>query len=207
VDERDWLTSNDPAALLRSLPMKASDRDLRLFACACCRILWGRIGSISQEIVAAAEPFAEGEAPAAKLVELYGDGDDDPDYGVADDSDYGIAWIEDAARWTSDVLKWAIDMDRGSRFAFVALLRDVFGNPFRPVVIKPAWLTPTVMALARAAYDERLLPSGELDRDRLLVLADALEEAGAVGELLDHLRSPGPHVWGCFVVDALLGKE
>jgi hypothetical protein len=39
------------------------------------------------------------------------------------------------------------------------------------------------------------------------VLADALEEVGADRALLDHLRSPGPHVRGCFVVDALLGKE
>jgi hypothetical protein len=85
------------------------------------------------------------------------------------------------------------------------LLRDIFGNPFRPLVVDRAWLPPTVVALAQAAYDE-LLPSGELDRDRLLILADALEEAGATGEILDHLRSAGPHVRGCFVIDALLGK-
>src|SRR5439155_13554801 len=58
------------------------------------------------------------------------------------------------------------------------LLRDVTGNPFRPVAFNPAWRTPTVTALATAAYEERILPAGILDPDRLAVLADALEDAG-----------------------------
>jgi hypothetical protein len=88
------------------------------------------------------------------------------------------------------------------------LLRDIFGSPFRPVSIDPAWLTPDVTSLAIAAYEERSLPSGELDAARLAVLADALEDASCTeASLLDHLRSPGPHVRGCFAVDLLLGKE
>jgi hypothetical protein len=47
-----------------------------------------------------------------------------------------------------------------------------------------------------------------LDRVRLAVLADALEEAGcADANLLGHLRGPGPHVRGCFALDLLLGKQ
>ena len=88
------------------------------------------------------------------------------------------------------------------------LLRDVIGNPFRPTKINPAWLTPTVTNLAQAAYDERILPSGELDRERLAILSDALEEAGCDdGDILNHLRSPGPHVRGCWAVDLLLGRS
>ena len=72
------------------------------------------------------------------------------------------------------------------------VFRCVFGNPFRPVKIEPGWVTPAVAGLARAAYDERLLPSGDLDPDRLAVLADALEDAGCSDdELLGHLRGPG----------------
>jgi len=41
-----------------------------------------------------------------------------------------------------------------------------------------AWLTPDAVALALAAYEERQLPSGHLDPQRLAVLADALEDAG-----------------------------
>ncbi len=62
-----------------------------------------------------------------------------------------------------------------------------------------------VAALAQAAYDERSMPSGELDRHRLGILADALEDAGcANNEILAHLHSPGPHVRGCWVVDLIV---
>jgi hypothetical protein len=86
-----------------------------------------------------------------------------------------------------------------------ALARDIFGNPFRPITLAPAHRTPTVISLAQAAYDERQLPGGELDPLRLAVLADALEEDGAMDEVLAHLRSSGHHVRGCHVVDLCLG--
>jgi hypothetical protein len=64
-----------------------------------------------------------------------------------------------------------------------------------------------MLALARKAYEDRLLPSGHLDPERLAVLADALESAGMTDAgLLAHLRHQGPHVRGCWVVDLLLGK-
>jgi hypothetical protein len=64
------------------------------------------------------------------------------------------------------------------------------------------WLTPTVLSIAERAYDDRCTP------DALLVLADALEEAGCTdADILAHLRSGGPHARGCHVVDAILGKE
>jgi hypothetical protein len=85
------------------------------------------------------------------------------------------------------------------------LIRDIFANPFRPVTLNAAQRTPTAVSLAQAAYEERQLPGGELDRDRLAVLSDALEETGAPGELADHLRRPGPHVRGCWAVDLVLG--
>ncbi len=91
------------------------------------------------------------------------------------------------------------------------LLRDLFGNPFRPPpAIDPTWLAwdgGLVQRLAEDAYEVRSLPEGGLDNARLAVLADALEDAGCTNaELLDHLRDPGPHVRGCFAVDWVLGK-
>src|SRR5262249_6154750 len=88
------------------------------------------------------------------------------------------------------------------------LVRDVFQSPFRPITLNPAWLTPTVTSLASAAYEQRLLPSGHLEPERLAVLADALADAGCQeASIFQHLRSPGPHVRGCWVVDLLLNKE
>lgn len=81
------------------------------------------------------------------------------------------------------------------------MLRDIFGNPFRPVSLDPAWLTPEVVSLARAIYDDRAFT-------RRTDLADALERAGCAGaDLLAHCRSAGPHVRGCWAVDLLLGKR
>jgi hypothetical protein len=81
------------------------------------------------------------------------------------------------------------------------LVRDVFGNPFRPVAVDPRWRTETVLALAQGAYADRAF-------DRLPILADALQDAGCDNaDVLDHCRGPGPHVRGCWVVDLILGKE
>jgi hypothetical protein len=90
------------------------------------------------------------------------------------------------------------------------LVRDIFGNPFRPVTISPAilaWNDALVVRIAQAAYEERHLPEGTLDNTRLLILADALEEAGCTDRnILGHLRGAGPHVRGCWAVDLCLGK-
>jgi hypothetical protein len=62
------------------------------------------------------------------------------------------------------------------------------------------WQDGTIPKLARAVYDGRAF-------DRLPFLADALEEAGCTdAALLGHLRGLGPHVLGCFALDAVLGK-
>ncbi|MBX4200796.1 hypothetical protein KW786_01565 [Candidatus Parcubacteria bacterium] len=87
-------------------------------------------------------------------------------------------------------------------------MREVFSNPFRSVKVDRAWQTPTVTSLASAAYEERQLPSGHLDTARLAILSDAFEEAGCTSdEILGHLRSPGPHIRGCWALDLVLGKS
>jgi hypothetical protein len=99
-----------------------------------------------------------------------------------------------------------LDAARDGEYARQAdLLREIVGNPFGPLSISLSFRTPDVVALARTAYDERHLPRGELDLHRLAVLADDLEEAGATGNLVEHLRSPGPHVRGCWALDLVLG--
>jgi hypothetical protein len=92
------------------------------------------------------------------------------------------------------------------------LLRDIFGPlPYRPVTLSPSvrtWNDGCVVQLATGIYAERSLPEGTLDVRRLAILGDALEEAGVTDqEVLGHLRGPGPHCRGCWVVDLVLGKE
>ncbi len=81
------------------------------------------------------------------------------------------------------------------------VLRDLFGNPFRPVAVESSWPTPRVLALAQEIYDGRAF-------DRLPALADALERAGCDNaEILRHCRGTGPHVRGCWAVDAVSRKS
>ncbi len=89
-----------------------------------------------------------------------------------------------------------------AQLAQADFLRDVFGNPFRPVKVKPAWLTADVLALARGIYDEKAF-------DRMPILADALQDAGCDNDdVLNHCRDADAiHVRGCWVVDLLLGKK
>jgi hypothetical protein len=85
-----------------------------------------------------------------------------------------------------------------------ALLRDLFGHLHRPAARleaePPGWGGTAVRMVAQGIYGDRAF-------DHLPVLADALEDAGcADAELLGHLRSPGPHVRGCWALDLILGK-
>ena len=100
-----------------------------------------------------------------------------------------------SARWT----RAAAGDPAAEERAQLALLRDVFGNPFRPVAFSPAWRTDTAVTLARQMYESR-------DFSPLPILADALQEAGCENaDILAHCRGDGPHVRGCWVVDAVLG--
>ena len=97
--------------------------------------------------------------------------------------------------------------DENAQRGRVALVHCIFGNPFRKQRMNVACLTPPVIALAHVSYDHRTMPSGELDRERLAVLADALEEVKAPDAFLGHLRASGPHVRGCHVIDTLTGRS
>lgn len=56
------------------------------------------------------------------------------------------------------------------------------------------------VALAEAIYEHRSF-------ERTRELASALAAAGCTdAELLRHLASEGPHVNGCFAIDAILGR-
>jgi hypothetical protein len=87
------------------------------------------------------------------------------------------------------------------RSTTLLLLDDVLGNLTRPIPLQPTWRTSTTLALAESMYAAR-------DFAAMLILADALEEAGCDHpNILAHCRGPGPHVRGCWVVDLVLGKS
>ncbi len=332
MTEQDWLVSDKPQEMLRFLTQniavqwevgeapptlqsrRPSDRRLRLFAVGYTRLShpnghWEGSEHHDKAVYEYAEQLAEGKSPI----------------NIMDYTPYcqGLASLvhDSAEQCAIEVASYTLDGWSSKQEADV--LRDVVGNPFRPlrllrksladdgrcscscadkcplgrggsqlrcttgelkhnnVVLAGEWLTPEVLSLAEAAYEERSgrkcekcvggwiscvsagikcpdchgigrIEDGTLDNDRLGVLSDVLEEAGCPVEepcpidhewkgvkirdgfdavqamidwdkrqkecrckgtgrlpnpLLAHLRSPGPHVRGCHVLDALLGKE
>jgi hypothetical protein len=106
----------------------------------------------------------------------------------------------------------------------VALVREIFGNPFRwplndatmpepgrdpqwrwlwlPLAFVPEWRTSTAVALAQQMYESR-------DFSTMPILADALQDAGCDNaDILAHCRDENAtHVRGCWVLDLVLGKR
>lgn len=354
MTEQEWLTCEDPQRMLSYIcdgteawrhQHRASDRKLRLFACACCREVWHLLtDERSRRAVEVAERYADSPSFGEEMVFATAFLSDNLEPVNLDEF---VAWLvsrNNPACHYSDQMGGGGEMRPGwpSRNTRANILRCIVGNPYRPVTlpgetcgacvgagvtpdlemcsrchgvgIECPWLTPTVVSLATAAFEERetvectecvngkvavdvglkagpyrdvgptyivqppsiivmdckrchgagRIDTGRLDPVTLAALADALEEAGASemyaiekrtigntcpecddfgfwragqefdhmkkcrnsecgavwipGEvqiikvahpnpLLEHLRSPGSHHRGCWVLDLLLRKE
>jgi hypothetical protein len=196
MTEAEWLKEADPEKLLAHLvERQPSERKLRLFAVACSR----RNAGASRKVATLAERHADGLATAEALA------------GFPHPSGRSYKWIVAEPRAADAALAFAKGLGGPpwDQSLQAILLRDLFGNPFRPrrLRLDPGWLTPAVVPLATAGYQKRRNRHLDLDPVRLAILADALEEAGCAEEaILSHLRSAGPHVRGCWVLDLILGK-
>ncbi len=217
MTEEEWLSANFPGRMLWVVEDddRPSERKLNLFGAACLRRIWHLMpGPCSKLAVETLELFADGNSALEQLTtvrtaareEGYAvetGGHQHPSVYAAMGASYDVidlvasnaaeatAWVKVGTPEATDTLERKAQSD---------LLRDIFGNPFRPVVADPAWLTPTVVSIASAIYTDRAF-------DRLPTLADAHEEAGCTdADLLLHCRMPGDHVRGCWGVDLVLGK-
>jgi hypothetical protein len=208
VTEAEWLGCTDPDAMLEYLRGKATERKLRLFACACCRRIWHLLpDEASRRAVEVAERYADGQVTEEQLEEAGKRAGWAAAWAAHGDAAEAAAWAtsteqeEDWTKITAERAGFAETQDATKRQFQSDLLRDMFGDPFRPVALDPSLLKPSVVKLARTLYEKRTF-------DCLPILVDALEEAGCSNQdILAHCRSGGEHVRGCWVVDALLGKE
>jgi hypothetical protein len=224
MTEAEWQHAKRPESVLallrvlRLLPGKIPERKLRLLLCACLRRIWTLLTNDQRAVVEAIEADPEGDGAQQSRM----------DTAIANlGAEHGSDWHLETMGAVFRLVLAGLDPDEASRalgticqaikaypFRWVSwfgwgkepkaeavLIREVFGNPFRPVNIHVAWLTSTVTSLAQAIYDERAF-------DRIPILADALEDAGCTNQdILNHCRGGGEHVRGCWVVDLLLGKE
>jgi hypothetical protein len=231
VDETYWLECSEPAQMLEYLESRVDGRKWRLFACAALRQAWHHfIDERSQQAVQTAECYAEGLATreeldrareaALEVVEGINLRATVSDAGwsasraavyVCDPRPVTAARISNmltiisAAPWGEDqasVEARGEPEDKAiAKLLACDLVREIFGNPFRPVAIEPAWLRwngGTVPVMAHILAAERRYRE-------MPILADALEEAGCTEEsLLAHCRQAADHVPGCWVLDALL---
>jgi hypothetical protein len=217
MTEVQWLDAKwTPAGMLHAAAVHgASDRKLRLFGCACCRLRWDLLPDDSWRwAVEASECYADGRMTRKALQEASA-----PAYRAWHAGDRGlpVKLLPRGFEGAKAVYYASRPLHDGSRTfeamavlqclcledgIATALIRCVFGNPFRPVDTSGAWWRdPEAVRLAQAIY------AGPAFAD-LPVLADRLEEAGcADAEVLGHCRGAGPHGRGCWVVDYLLDRS
>jgi hypothetical protein len=219
MTKADWFASTQPQAMLTFLrdTGRATDRKLRLFAAACCRRVWhlvkheGLLRSLE-----VAERFADGQASREELAAAREAAGRLPWNAVVFAADESPAVAADLAVYAVSCLTadyggphaTADDARRAVRGDLFPPLRDIIGNPFRPLPPLRDYKCGLVPRLAQAAYDDRLMPCGHLDPTRLAVMCDALLDAGlpADDQILLHLRGEGSHWRGCHVLDAILGR-
>jgi hypothetical protein len=224
MTEEQWLTG-DLKKMLKYLHRRGSERKRRLFAVACCRRVWPLLhGPQCHNALETAERYADGLVPKRELstaesdaheaYPLCRDAGDEPNATAADAvyaatcADVGWDIAEAASSGATAAVASAAprgrakDVKAAEGAAQLALLRETFGNPFRPIEFAPAWRTSDVKLLAEGIYKDKAF-------DRMPILADALQDAGCdIDELLNHLRdTTATHVRGCWALDLVLGKE
>jgi hypothetical protein len=220
MTEKQWLTARriDPLRNWCEHHHKRNPRKERLFACACCRRIWEQLrDERSRAAIEAAEAYADRRIDRTTLSKARAE---------AVRAEQAASWpsrrrvgrfspkFAQAATLVTHPERFSVFVET-SRYAQFAtsnamvesaaqagLLREIFGNPFRPSEFASEWRSDTALSLARHIYESR-------DFAQMPILADALQDAGCDNaDILSHCRDPQQvHVRGCWVVDLVLGKE
>lgn len=185
MTEQEWLSSEDPAAMLAWLTADRgpsgyyvrhggpiSDRKRRLFACACVRQVWGLLeDEWSRRAVIIAERHTENLDDLERMPQMHRQA-----FRVTESERPGpvMAAAECCNPDATRAARQAAQLAFGDAGEKAALLRDIVGNPHRPVTLPiihrkncdampgaaerayshcscPCpWLTPIVLSLAQA---------------------------------------------------------
>jgi hypothetical protein len=222
MTEKEWRESTDIEQMLECLveqqfpdaepcDWKRGERKKRLFVRACLNRIWHLLPVEFKAVCEMLDPEVDRNSSKEKREALWSAAE-----GISDEldnllfalgyDDIGLLCYIAAGMVAGDATEERVShQDKESRRQQehreqASLLRDIFGNPFRPVAVDPAWLSSAVIELASAIHGSRTF-------DELPILADALLDAGCDDEeLLDHCRNKGQHVIGCWAVDLILGR-
>jgi hypothetical protein len=232
MTETEWLTCSEPTLILELLGGKflngsASKRKLRLFNCACCRRIWHLLtDERSRKAVEVTEKYVDGRVSDAEADDAMREADQawrDFERDHPDQSEYAdratncglwAAYYTDFPDWGSREARMAVVWEKAQagidhriakeeeQVQQCTILREIFGNPFRPVTFSPEWHASTAVVLAQQMYESR-------DFSAMPILADSLQDAGCDSDdILNHCRdASATHVRGCWVVDLVLSKS
>jgi hypothetical protein len=210
MTDHEWTDCNDPTLMLCFISDKANERKMRLHKLACCRRVSAVADAPLLKTFEAIELYADGKSTKAALERArqairavrYALPADDP-LSHAAWSAYWLAEVAASERAYSGV---GNEFERLVQEGLIKLscdalklqcdrLRDIFGNPFRPLPPRPEVIAP----LAEQIY------AGEWDK--MPLLGEWLQEHGYWSEG-EHCLDPNiHHVKGCWVVDWVTGRE
>lgn len=223
MTEEEWRQCEDPSKMLKHLSARISERKLRLFSFACCRRVWTFVRDPRLETsLDTLERYADKRTSDKKRLEARREIEAfrEEFYDEHREEEICIGtelWnsstktrrrvVGTCGEGAAAAFAWADVSDYNNRLvaeraAQTWLIRDIFGNPFRPVDFSPEWRTGTAVTLASQMYESR-------DFGAMPILADALQDAGCdTADILAHCRDANAtHVRGCWVVDLVLGQS
>ncbi|MBY0457236.1 MAG: hypothetical protein K2V38_07855, partial [Gemmataceae bacterium] len=182
MTEAEWQACEEPVQMLRTLGPDASERKLRLLAVACVRRVFVGApspgGDAVKELVEGGEAYADDGVDLRKLNELREQlqarlvGQSATSWSIVSaaidlsTADLNFQLAARAARQctiTAGYLSGARSQLKAAASAAAnveaghqaRLIREVFGNPFRPISFLPEWRTDAAMLLARGMYESR----------------------------------------------------
>lgn len=234
MNEREWLECTDTKRLLSFVAGLVTERKLRLYACACARRVRHLLADpCLDQIVNLSERYSDGQVTRVELLPAT-DAAAERWFmfrAAAAEAAWATSWARsftraaDAAARAAGAAEAAASVavepggpvpwlrartaetsaDQAERQRQCDLLRDIVGNPFRPIRLDRAWRQgrgQAAVQLAEAIYRERRF--AEVPR-----LAGALRAAGdAAPALLEHCQAEdAEHTLGCWLVDVLLDKH
>jgi len=204
MTEAEWLSCGDPRPMLEFLVGRTSARKLTLFTCACSRQVWHLMDARRQQAVQSNERFADGLAkiPARPTDAQAAAGAAAATADIARDAarraEFLAAAAVRAASGRPPVPSDSVRKDEAGNpelARLAALLREVVGNPFRPIQVTAPW-PPALTKLATA------MEAGE---DQAETMHRTLLAFGHA-PLAQHFKQPG-HPRGCWGIDLILGKQ